>query len=250
MPLPQGVTKAPPTIEANSIPVRIESQVLGDVASQAAPSVWVTLTQNASSLSDLLERSEHSLTCMWTRTQMLQQMHRGVQLDAWGIGPGSRVAMVLPNGPSAVLMLLSTMSRYCAVPLSPELPAEGMAVTLSRTQAHCLLVLEGSKHMAKAAQATQASGCHLVLLRSVEHLEGGFVNVDPPFGTLPPVLPRPEAAKSTMELCGREDVVLLLSTSGTTGASKDVLLTLGSLISSGARLQTRCVSHPLMSAST
>jgi hypothetical protein len=69
----------------------------------------------ASTLHDALSRCSHGLIVPWSASEISAAVE-GFDLGPWGVAPGSRVALLLPNGGHAALGLLATMDRSLAAP--------------------------------------------------------------------------------------------------------------------------------------
>ena len=61
------------------------------------------------------------------------------RLRAAGLGPGDRIAIVLPNGPEMALVLLAAMSVGCAAPLNPKYREEEFRFYLDDLRAAALV---------------------------------------------------------------------------------------------------------------
>ena len=61
------------------------------------------------------------------------------ELRSAGLGPGDRIAIVLPNGPEMVLVLLAAMAVGCAAPLNPKYREDEFRFYLDDLDAAALL---------------------------------------------------------------------------------------------------------------
>ena len=147
-------------------------------------------------------------------------------LSSYGVSPGTRVGLLLPNGPVMAACLLAAISSYVAVPVSPSLPCNALVKLFEVASAKCLITSNGNDSSKLAAHAL---GMPLIVLQSANK----------PFESLA-VDGRKPMSGSTVAPSrhpnGLDDDVLILHTSGTTGASKRVVSSLGRLLASGEAL--------------
>ena len=125
-----------------------------------------------------------------------------------GLGPGDRIAIVLPNGPEMALVLLAAMSVGCAAPLNPKYREEEFRFYLDDLRA-AALVTDGQSPAALAA----APEAHR--LPSTVHGDGLSIDLAVPAGS---------ADESVAERPTADDEALVLHTSGTTSRPKIVPL--------------------------
>src|SRR6185436_8793666 len=71
-------------------------------------------------------------------------------LNAWGIGRGDRVAMVLPNGPEMAAAFVAVASAATAAPLNPAYRNDEFEFYMTDLRAKALLVERGSTSAAIA----------------------------------------------------------------------------------------------------
>src|SRR5271170_1617632 len=129
-------------------------------------------------------------------------------LRALGIGPGDRVATVLPNGLPAIVSFLAASIAGTAAPLNPGYRLDEFSFFLDDTSAKVLLIPpDGAADARKAAEGAAKSK---VPVFTLEMDNDGMVRIaDAPAG--PPVAP-PDPG----------DIALVLHTSGSTGRPKRV----------------------------
>jgi acyl-CoA synthetase (AMP-forming)/AMP-acid ligase II len=129
------------------------------------------------------------------------------RLSALGVGRGSRVALVLPDGPDFVRLLLAlTALGATAAPLNPAYRRDEYAFYLDDLQPELLLLPEGDLQAAR-----EAAG------ESARILDVASQN------DAPPTLAGADSAV-VFEAGRPDDVALLLHTSGTTSRPKQVPL--------------------------
>ncbi len=128
------------------------------------------------------------------------------EMAAAGVGPGSRIALALPNGPEAVVGFLAAAMAGTAAPLNPGYKIEEFRFYLEDTGARALIVPRGG-----GAEARQAAPPGTILLE-IETDAGGEVRL----GT---------SALRDARAPSPDDVALVLHTSGTTSRPKRVPLT-------------------------
>ncbi|WP_409371466.1 acyl--CoA ligase [Methylocella sp. CPCC 101449] len=144
----------------------------------------------------------------------IRQIHR--QLAAKGIGPGDRVAIVLPNGPEMASSFLAVASALSAAPLNPAYKQAEYEFYLSDLTPKLVLVEPGSDNPVRAA----AAGLNI----PVAELQ---IAADVPAGAFTLWA---EEADSTPPTANHE--ALVLHTSGTTSRPKVVPLSQANLFAS------------------
>jgi oxalate---CoA ligase len=132
------------------------------------------------------------------------------RLATLGVRRGDRVALVSPNGPEIVQLILAvTALGAAAAPLNPAYTADEHAFYLGDLEPRLLLLPEGECAAARSA----AQGVEIVDIGLVE-------------GTVPSLTRRGAAIvdETAFEAGGPDDIALLLHTSGTTSRPKQVPL--------------------------
>lgn len=142
------------------------------------------------------------------------------QLAARGIGPGDRVAIVLPNGPDMATAFLAVASGLSAAPLNPAYKESEYAFYLEDLKPKLVLVENGSENPVIAAAAKLN-----IPVAEVQVADGApagaFRLWDDETDAMPP--------KPT-------DEALVLHTSGTTSRPKVVPLTQANLVASAGNI--------------
>lgn len=146
-------------------------------------------------------------------------------LAPWAAAAGDRVALFVGNGVELAALLLATMNRYVAVPIGSAAPVEMLLSHLGESQVRTLLVVAGTEEARKAQEAA----ARMPGLVVVELVRGGSSVL----AALPQPPAFPMSAVPTPKR-GPADDVLILRTSGSTGAPKSVCFTLAGLVRSGA----------------
>jgi oxalate---CoA ligase len=128
-----------------------------------------------------------------------------------GVEPGDRVALVLPNGPEFVQILLAvTTLGAAAAPLNPAYTVDEHSFYLEDVKPRVLLVPEGDMQAAREAAGKAVMVVDVLLAKQGPpglSIDGRLVQERPPF-----------------DLGRAEDIALLLHTSGTTSRPKQVPL--------------------------
>ena len=146
----------------------------------------------------------------------------GEALARAGIGPGDRVAIVLPNGPEMAAAFLGAAAHAAAAPLNPAYRVDEFAFYLEDLGAKALILEAGAKSPAITAAARV--GVPIVGLTPEPSARAGCFNLDIPSGT---------AARDDGEA---DDAALVLHTSGTTSRPKIVPLTGANLCASARNI--------------
>jgi acyl-CoA synthetase (AMP-forming)/AMP-acid ligase II/acyl carrier protein len=133
-------------------------------------------------------------------------------LNAIGLKPTDRIAIVLPNGPIMATALLSVASGFACAPLNPALREDELEQQLSDIQAKCVVVQSGE---GGAAVAVAAKNGVEVLELVPKALEAGAYDIRG--------VGREEGKGPTWTK--GDDVALMMHTSGTTAKPKLVGLT-------------------------
>ncbi len=141
-------------------------------------------------------------------------------LEEAGIGPGHRIAIVLPAGPVMALASLAVMQAAAAMPCNPEATAEELAAFLE--QARPALMLTSRRHLPLAWQAAQDAGVPaLDLTWSQDDPAGRFSCGDMPHVT---------AAVGAGDIDPDHAPALIIQTSGTSARPKLVPLSRTNLV--------------------
>ena len=154
------------------------------------------------------------LPAMVYRELRLQADRTAAALRAAGIGRRDRVAVALPDGPSAAVALLGVTCAAVAAPLDPSARAAEFDFALTDMDAKAVLVEKGSGTM--AAAVARAQGRRVIELAA---RAGG------PAGAFDLVTGDAEASPAAAIEPRAGDTALVLHTSGTTGRPKLVALT-------------------------
>ena len=137
-----------------------------------------------------------------------------LRLARFGIQPGDRLAVVLPNGPEMATAFLAISSVCTCAPLNPAYPVEEYNFSLADLHVKALVAMPGNDH--PACKAAVDLGIPIVYLQPDPQTAGIFdLSCDLPFDNS---IPEPS-------LAGLDDVGLVLHTSGTTSRPKIVPLT-------------------------
>ncbi|MCB1445882.1 MAG: AMP-binding protein [Rhizobiaceae bacterium] len=144
----------------------------------------------------------------------VRRIHR--QLAARDIGPGDRVAIVLPNGPEMASSFLAVASGLSAAPLNPAYTEAEYAFYLSDLKPKLVMVDAGSDNPVRAAAAQL--GMDVAEIKVEENAPAGVFSLwEEEADCLPP---------------GPDHEALVLHTSGTTSRPKVVPLSQANLFAS------------------
>jgi acyl-CoA synthetase (AMP-forming)/AMP-acid ligase II len=143
-------------------------------------------------------------------------------LASLGVARGDRVAIVLGNGPEAVVAILGAASAAAAAPLNPACTEDELRYYIEDVSARALIVPRGG---GEAARRAWRAGGPLIGI-AIE--AGGKLSLE----TSPPIGKRRTATSP-----GPDDVALVLHSSGTTGRPKRAALRHRHLASSARNTQ-------------
>ena len=143
-------------------------------------------------------------------------------LASLGVARGDRVAIVLGNGPEAVVAILGAASAAAAAPLNPACTEDELRYYIEDVAARALIVPRGG---GEAARRAWRAGGPLIEI-AIE--AGGKLSLE----TSPPIGKRRTATSP-----GPDDVALVLHSSGTTGRPKRAALRHRNLASSARNTQ-------------
>jgi len=148
----------------------------------------------------------------------------GTRLADLGLGRGSRIAIVLPNGPEMATAFVSVASAATTAPLNPAYKEDELDFYLTDIGANAILV--GADDNGPAVAAAGRHGIAILRLVADDRAPAGSFAID---GS--PVGPAVDAG-----FAAEEDAALLLHTSGTTSRPKLVPLTHANLAASAAHI--------------
>ena len=146
----------------------------------------------------------------------------GDALGRAGIGPGDRVAIVLPNGPEMATAFLATAAHATAAPLNPAYRVDEFAFYLEDLRAKALILQAGAE--TPATEAASRVGVPIIGLAPEPGAGAGSFTLDVPSG-----------AADGQDGTG-DDAALVLHTSGTTSRPKIVPLTAANLCASARNI--------------
>ena len=138
-----------------------------------------------------------------------------------GIGPGDRVAIVLPNGPEMATAFLTVAAACCAAPLNPAYKADEFEFYLGDLKPAAIVL--AADEAGPVRSVAERLGVPVLTLRPGE--PAGWFGLDGPDGDGNP----PRAARP-------DDPALVLHTSGTTARPKIVPLTNGNIAASARHI--------------
>ena len=159
---------------------------------------------------------------------LFQQVARVARVSrGMGLGPASRVAVVLPNGADMAVAFLGVASCAICAPLNPAYTAAEFRFYLEDTGAKAVLLRRNEQGPVRAV--AQAMGLTLLEIESDGRRCGEFL-----------LRTGSSAASTADEFSAPQDTALILHTSGTTARPKIVPLTQGQLLASA-----RGIAHHL-----
>jgi len=150
--------------------------------------------------------------------------------NAWGIGRGDRIALVLPNCPEMACAFVAVAGACTAAPLNTAYRAHEFEFYLGDLQARALIVVRGSDSPAVAVAARL--GIPVITLEALpEQGAGSFVLHAPDSLEGRGAASRPGPAQA-------QDEALILHTSGTTSRPKIVPLSQRNVCASARNIST------------
>lgn len=160
----------------------------------------------------------------------LREMCRSLrcQLAAKGIGPGDRVAIVLPNGPEMATAFLAVASGLSAAPLNPSYKHAEYRFYLEDLAPKLVLVEAETRN--PVVQAAEELGIPVAEIRVEDGAPAGLFSLWEDKADMAPPRPDHEA--------------LVLHTSGTTSRPKVVPLTQSNLFASGGNIAATLALTP------
>ena len=146
-------------------------------------------------------------------------------LAARGIGPGDRVAIVLPNGPDMATAFLAVAAACCAAPLNPAYKADEFEFYLSDLKPAAIVLAPGGPQA--ASEVAGRLGIPILHLVAAEDSPAGVFRLEGATAA---------GAGRAVRAAGPDDAALVLHTSGTTARPKIVPLTNANIVASARHI--------------
>lgn len=161
------------------------------------------------------------------------QIDQGVaRLRLLGVSSSTRVAVVLPNGPTMASAFLTVAAGAVCVPLNPAYRAAEFEQYLRHTRARYLVV--GAGDSAAAREAAAAAGVSVLEIRGDPSRPAGGFTIDGP----------PGVAAGDEPAITAQQTALILHTSGTTARPKIVPLSHANLVASARSMARHLALSP------
>lgn len=153
-------------------------------------------------------------------------------LEPLGIKPGARVGILLPNGPEMAVTLFGVMSQWTAAPINLTSTCQEMKTELQSTKAVAIIIMTGAVGNEEAIKAAVELSLGIITLTPAGLFSGLFhLKLLQPVGAAYAAASAgTDSAVADIHNTARFRTVLLLHTSGTTGAKKLVPYTLEMLV--------------------
>ena len=149
-------------------------------------------------------------------------------LKEFGIQPGARVGVMLPNGPELAVALMGLISQWCAAPINLTNTWEETKSELQSTKAVAIIILTGATGNDAAIRAAEELGLGIITITPAGTFSGLFH-----LKILQPISSASACSNDAVvdiRRSGRFRQVLVLHTSGTSGNKKLVPYTLDTLM--------------------
>ena len=88
--------------------------------------------------------SEPSDRLPLTHRRLRQFVQSEFNLAEFGLRPGDRVGVLLPNGPELAVTIMAVVSQWCAAPINPTNTWQEIRAELQSTQARAIIILAGA----------------------------------------------------------------------------------------------------------
>ena len=143
-----------------------------------------------------------------TFRDLRKQVRSVVQtLNGLGYRRNDRIAIIMPDGPAAAIMIIAVMAGFTSIPLNPRSTRQEYAVLFSHLKITAVVVQEGSETPARQA----AEQKKIQIIRVVpDQKKAGMFRMEP----VPP------QTTGEAEFSGPGDIATLVMTSGTTALPK------------------------------
>ena len=115
---------------------------------------------NTTALSEPLSIEKQPLT----HSKLHNFIQSGFDLTEFGINEGSRVSLLLPNGPELAVAIMSVISKWCAAPINPTNTWEEIKSELDSTKSVAILILAGVSTNENALKAAKVNNLKVIVL--------------------------------------------------------------------------------------
>lgn len=136
-------------------------------------------------------------------------------LQQFGLQHGARVATLLPNGPELAVCLLSVISKWCAVPLNPTITVGELKSEIKSSKAQAIILLSGAPGSDIIISTAEQLNIGILVITPLGAIAGLFRMV-----MLSPVPSDRDDKMPNSTVSKRQNIKLLLHTSGTSGNKK------------------------------
>ena len=176
-----------------------------------------------------------------THRRLRQFMQSEFDLGTFGLSPGDRVGVLLPNGPELAVTLLCVISKWCAAPINPTNSSAEIRSELLSTRARAIIILAGASVNNAAIEAVKNLPIGVIVVTPTGGAAGlvrlnSLIAVAPSTSTITATTTAtaPPTNMSSMPPSRNTGpgsrTVLLLHTSGTSGNKKLVPYTVDMVV--------------------
>jgi acyl-coenzyme A synthetase/AMP-(fatty) acid ligase len=112
-----------------------------------------------------------------THGKLRSFVEKDFNLTEFGISKGSRVALILPNGPELAVAMIATVSAWCAAPINPTNTWHEIKSELESTKAVAMIIMAGGTNASSneaALTIAEELNIGVIAISSVGSITGLF----------------------------------------------------------------------------